>query len=151
MSSKLKADLSEKMKASMKSGEKDTLMYARTLFAAVRKKEIDDRVDITDEEFQKIAGTLIKQRRESIEQFEKGGRDDLVAKEKAEMAFLETFLPAQLGDEELIQIIDEAVKEAQPQSAKDLGKVMKILMPKVQGRADGKKVNQLVRERVPQS
>ncbi len=146
--SKLKAELSEKIKTSMKSGDKATLLYARSLFAAIRKREIDERKDVTDEDFQKIVGTQMKQRRESISQFEKGGRDDLVAKEKAELTFLEGFMPPALGDDELVKIIDEAIDEVKPSGPKEMGKVMQALMPKVQGRADGKKVSQLVREKI---
>ncbi|MCM2322589.1 MAG: GatB/YqeY domain-containing protein [Oligoflexia bacterium] len=146
----IKETLSEKMKAAMKSGDKDTLAFARNLHAAVRKKEIDDRVDLDDAGVQKIIASLLKQRQDSITQFRQGGREDLVAKEEAEAKFLQAFMPAQMGEDEVRKIVDWAVTEAKASSPKDMGNVMKLLMPKVQGRADGKLVNQLVKERLGQ-
>jgi uncharacterized protein YqeY len=144
----IKERLSEQMKASMKSGDKDTLAYARNLHAAVRKKEIDDRVDLDDAGVLKIISSLVKQRHDSIEQFKQGGREDLVAKEEAELKFLQAFMPAQMDEAEIRKIVDWAVTEAKATGPKDMGQVMKLLLPKTQGRADGKLVNQLVRERI---
>jgi uncharacterized protein YqeY len=144
----IKELLNETMKSSLKSGDKSTLTYARSLHAAVRKKEIDDRVDMDDAGIQKVISSLIKQRQDSIEQFQKGGREDLVANEEAELKFLQSFMPQQMGEAEVKQLVDWAVTEAKASSQKDMGNVMKLLMPKVQGRADGKLVNQLVRQRL---
>ncbi len=144
----LKETLSDTIKTSMKSGDKETLGYARSLHAAVRKKEIDDRIDLDDAGVQKIAATLIKQRQESIDQFRKGGREDLVAKEEAELKFLTKYVPAQMSDEDLQKEVLSAVAEAKATTIKDLGAVMKVLLPKVQGRADGKRIQQLVREKL---
>lgn len=144
----IKESLSEQMKAAMKSGEKDKLMFARNLHAAVRKKEIDDRIDLDDAGVQKIIITLIKQRQDSIEQFTAGKRDDLVAKETAELKFLQSFMPAQMDEAEVRKLVDWAATEAKATTAKDMGNVMKLLMPKVQGKADGKLVSQLVKERL---
>jgi uncharacterized protein YqeY len=146
--SALKARLSDEMKTAMKSGEKERLSFARNLHAAVRKKEIDDRVDLDDAAFQKIAQTLIKQRQDSIEQFKAGGRQDLVTKEEAELAFLKTFMPEEMSADEVKKLVDWAVTEAKAAGPKDLGAVMKLLMPKTQGKADGKLVSQLVKERL---
>ena len=132
----------------MKSGDKETLAFARNLHAAVRKKEIDERVDLDDAGVLKVISSLVKQRQDSIEQFQKGGREDLVAKEQAELKFLQSFMPAQMGEAELRKLVDWAVTEAKAEGPKDMGKVMKLLMPKVQGLADGKLVNQLVKERI---
>lgn len=148
--SEIKAKLSELMKASMKSGDKDTLAFARNLHAAVRKKEIDDRTDLDDAGVLKIIGTSVKQRQDSIDQFKQGGREDLVVKEQAELKFLQSFMPAQMDEAEIRKIVDWAVTEAKATSAKDMGNVMKLLMPKVSGRADGKLVNQIVKERIGQ-
>lgn len=142
----LKEKISETMKASMKSGDKETLQFVRTLHAAVRKKEIDDRVDLDDEGIQKIVLTNVKQRQDSIEQYKAGNREDLVTKEEAELKFLMTFLPAQLSESDIRTIVEAAVKESGAQTAKDMGKVMGLIMPKTQGKADGKLVNQIVRE-----
>ena len=144
----IKAKISELMKSSMKSGDKDTLLYVRNLHSAVRKKEIDDRVDLDDAGIQKIIGTIMKQRLDSIEQFRNGGREDLVAKEEAEAKFLKQFLPEQMSETEVAAIVDWAAKESGATSAKEMGKVMGLLMPKVQGKADGKLVNQLVKARL---
>ncbi len=144
----IKERLSEQMKAAMKSADKDTLAFARNLHAAVRKKEIDDRIDLDDAGVLKIISTLVKQRQDSIEQFQAGGREDLVVKEQAELKFLQTFLPAQMEDAEVKKLVDLAIAEAKATSPKDIGNVMKLLMPQVQGRVDGKRLNQWVRERI---
>jgi uncharacterized protein YqeY len=144
----LKERLSEEMKSAMKGGDKEKLGFVRNLHAAIRKKEIDDRVDLDDAAVAKIAQTLLKQRQDSIDQFRQGGREDLVAKEEAEARFLQTYLPEQMGADEVRKLVDWAVTESKAASAKDMGAVMKLLMPKVQGKADGKLVNQLVKERL---
>lgn len=144
----IKERLSEQMKSSMKSGDKDTLGFVRNLHAAVRKKEIDDKIELDDAGVQKIIASAMKQRQDSIEQFRQGGREDLAVKEQAELAFLKTYMPEQMGEDEIRKIVDWAVTEAKAASAKDMGNVMKLLMPKVQGKADGKLVNQIVKERL---
>ena len=146
----IKESLSEQMKAAMKSLDKEKLAYARNLHAAIRKKEIDERIDLDDAAVLKIIGTLVKQRQDSIDQFKQGGRQDLVDKEAAELKFLQTFMPAQMDEAEVRKIVDWAVTEAKASGPKDMGNVMKLLMPKVQGKADGKLVNQLVKERIGQ-
>ena len=143
-----KERLSETMKSSLKAGDKDTLAFARNLHSAVRKKEIDDKVVLDDEGLQKIAATLIKQRQDSIEQFRAGKREDLAVKEEAELKFLQSFMPDQMSADEVRKLVDWAVTESKASSPKDMGNVMKVLMPKLQGRADGKLVSQLVKERL---
>ncbi|MGE0614864.1 MAG: GatB/YqeY domain-containing protein [Bacteriovoracia bacterium] len=144
----LKEKLSEAIKTAMKSGQKETLGYARNLHAAIRKKEVDDRVDLDDAGIQKVIMTLAKQRQDSIDQFKKGGREDLVAAETAELSFLQSYLPQQLGDDELSKLVADAVAEAQATTPKDMGKVMKVLLPKVQGRADGKRISEFVSKKL---
>ena len=144
----IKAKISDLMKTSMKSGDKETLLFVRNLHSAVRKKEIDDRADLDDAGIQKIIGTIMKQRLDSIDQFRAGGREDLVAKEEAEAKFLKQFLPEQMSEAEVAAVVDWAVKESGAASAKEMGKVMALLMPKVQGKADGKLVNSLVKARL---
>ena len=146
----IKEQLPNQIKTAMKSGDKETLSYARNLHAMIRKKEIDDRIDLDDAGVIKIITSSVKQRQDSIEQFQQGGREDLVAKEQAELKFLQSYLPAQMDEAELKSLVDWAVTEAKATGPKDLGQVMKLLLPKVQGRADGKWVNQLVRERIGQ-
>ena len=144
----IKERISEDMKSAMKAGEKDKLSAIRMLHAAVRKKEIDDRVDLDDAAVIKVISTLIKQRQDSIEQFKAGGRQDLVDKESAELKLLQGYLPEQMSQAELVTIVEGAIKEANATTQKEMGAVMKVLMPKVAGKADGKLVNQLVRERL---
>ncbi|HAR44408.1 MAG TPA: aspartyl-tRNA amidotransferase [Bdellovibrionales bacterium] len=146
----IKERLSEMMKASMKAGAKETLSFVRNLHAAIRKKEIDDRKDLDDAAVLKIIASSIKQRQDSIDQFRAGNREDLVAKETAELQFLQSFLPKQMEESEVRSLVDWAVTESKAAGPKDIGNVMKLLMPKVQGLADGKLVNQLVRERLGQ-
>ncbi len=143
-----KERLTETMKSSMKSGDKDTLAFARNLLAAVKKKEIDERIELDDAGSAKIIQTSLKQRQDSIEQFRAGGREDLATKEEAEAKFLKSFLPEQMGESEIRALVDWAVKESGATSAKEMGAVMKLLLPKTQGKADGKLVNQLVKERL---
>jgi uncharacterized protein YqeY len=136
----------ENMKIAMKAGEKEKLQYIRNLHAAIRKKEIDDRVDMDDGGIVKLIVSMVKQREDSITQFKAGNREDLVASEEAEAKYLRQFLPAQMSEAELKTIIAAAVAEAEAKDIKDLGKVMKLVQPKVAGKADGKLVNQFVRE-----
>ncbi|OFZ83322.1 MAG: hypothetical protein A3K03_10510 [Bdellovibrionales bacterium RIFOXYD1_FULL_44_7] len=147
----IKEKLTEGMKNALKAGDKDTLAFIRNILAVVKKKEIDDRVQLDDAGVQKLIAVSMKQRQDSIDQFKKGGREDLVTKEEAELKFLQSFMPAQMTEDELKRLVDWAVTEAKASGPKDIGNVMKLLMPKIQGRADGKLVNQLVRERIGQA
>jgi uncharacterized protein YqeY len=144
----IKERLSESMKSAMKGGDKAKLAFARNLHAAIRKREIDDRIDLDDAGVVKIITSLAKQRQDSIEQFRQGGREDLVANEQAELEFLKSFLPEQMEESEIRRLVEAAVNQSGASSAKDMGAVMKILMPQVQGKADGKLVNQIVREKL---
>jgi len=132
----------------MKAKDTAKVSTLRLLISEIKNKEIDKRGELTDDEILAVIQKAVKQRKESIEQYEKAGRSDLVEKEKKELEILEAYLPQPLSEEELEAIIDEAIKEAQATSVKDMGKVMKIVMPKVRGRADGKIVNQKVREKL---
>ncbi len=136
------------MKTAMKQKDKPTLQHARNLHAAIRKEEIDSQTKLDDSAVQVLISKLMKQRNESIASYQKGGRDDLVAEETAELKFLKNFMPEELGVEEIKKLIDEAVISVDAQGIRDLGKVMKALLPHVQGRADGKLVSQLVREKL---
>ncbi|MBN23154.1 MAG: glutamyl-tRNA amidotransferase [Bdellovibrionaceae bacterium] len=143
--SEIKKKLSENMKTFMKSGQKESLKHARSLHAAIRKKEIDDRVDLDDDAIIKIIQTSVKQRQDSIEQFKQGGRDDLVEAETQELQFLTTFLPKQLSDEELERVVRAAIESSGASEPKDMGKVMPVVLAQVQGGADGKRVSQMVK------
>lgn len=132
-------------KDALKSGAKDKLSTLRMLNAAIKNKQIDKRRPLTEEEVIETVRSLIKQRKDSIEQFAKGGRQDLVDKETAEVAVLETYLPQQLAREELEVMVRDAISQTGAQGARDMGKVMKALIPMVGGRADGKLVSELVK------
>ena len=142
----IREQVASDMKAAMKAGDKARLGYARNLHAAIRKKEIDDKVELDDGAVQQLIGTLSKQRRDSIDQFTKGGREDLVDAEKAELDYLMSHMPQQMDEAEIRSIVEAAVKETGASDPKDMGKVMKVVAPKTQGRADGKLVSQYVRQ-----
>jgi uncharacterized protein YqeY len=132
-------------KEALKSGAKDKVSALRMLSAALKNKQIDLRRLLTDDEVVETIRSLIKQRRDSIEQFGKGGRQDLVDKETAEVLVLEVYLPQQLSREEIELMVREAVANTGAQGARDMGKVMKVLIPRLGGRADGKLVSELVK------
>jgi len=118
------------------------------LISEIKKREIDKRAPLDDGEIQKAIASLIKQRNDSVEAFEKGGRQDLADKEKAEINFLKVYLPPQLPKEEVEAIVAAAIAETGAQSAADMGKLMKVVLAKIAGRADGKTVNEIVRAKL---
>ena len=147
----LKERLKEDMKAALKAKDKEKLSVIRMLQALIKNAEIDKRGELTDEEIVSLLMKYAKQRRESIELYEKGGRQDLVEKEKRELQIVESYLPKQMSEEEIREVVTEVIKEVGASSPKDLGKVMQAVMPKVKGRADGSLVNRVVREFLAQS
>ena len=132
----LKARITEDMKTAMRSGEKDRLSCIRMLQAGIQQREVDERITLDDAQVLAVIDKMIKQRRESVVQFEAGKRSDLVAKESAEIAWLTQYLPARLGDAELEALIREAIAATGAASMKEMGKVMGLLKPKVLGRTD---------------
>ena len=141
-----KAEIQDVVKSAMKSGDRVTLDSLRLLLSAIQNEEIKVRRELTSDEIRGTIRTLCKQRSESIGMFQKGGRNDLVEKEQAELRVLQRFLPQPMTDDELISAIRAAIQESGAQGPPDLGKVMKQVMPKVSGRSDGKRVNELARE-----
>ncbi len=141
----LREQIDADIKAAMKSGAKDKVSALRMLSAALKNKQIDKRAPLLDSEVLDSVRSLIKQRKDSIEQFAKGGRQDLVDKETAEVVILEVYLPQQLGREEVEKLVREAIAQTNAQGAKDMGKVMKALVPLIAGRADNKLVSELVK------
>ncbi|MBS1127679.1 MAG: hypothetical protein H6Q96_59 [Nitrospirae bacterium] len=133
------------IKSAMKSGAKDKVSALRMLSAALKNKQIEKRAPLVDGEIVDTVRSLIKQRRDSIEQFAKGGRQDLVDKEAAEVAVLEVYLPQQMAREEIEKIVRDVIAQTGAQGAKDMGKVMKALVPLLAGRADNKLVSELVK------
>src|SRR5512139_201941 len=138
----LEERLLEAMKDAMKSNDRLRLSAIRMMRSAVKNKEIEVRRTLSDEDVIRVIQGMVRKGEESLEQFEKGGRADLVEKEKKEIEILKSFLPQALGQEEILKIIDECIQETQASSLKDLGKVMKSIMPKLEGKADGKLINQ---------
>jgi uncharacterized protein YqeY len=132
----LKARITEDMKSAMRAGEKDRLSCIRMLQAGIKQREVDERISLDDAQVLAVIDKMIKQRKESVVQFEAGNRADLVAKESAEIALLTTYLPAQLDGAELDAMIRDAIAATSAASMKDMGKVMGLLKPKVQGRTD---------------
>ena len=142
----LKEKLKTELKNALKAKDKIRLETIRAIINAVKNQEINSKKELDNNEIEKIIATLVKQRKDSIEQFKKGGRDDLVAKEQQELNILLEFLPEQLTEQEIVTIVKQAISELGNVSQKDLGKVMQKVMPKLQNRADGKLVNQIVRK-----
>ena len=136
------------MKSAMKNGDKGRLATIRLILAAVKQVEVDTREDVDDQSMLAILDKMAKQRRESISQFEQAGREDLVAKETQELNIITEFLPKALSDEEISELIDQAMQDTAASSMKDMGKVMGILKPQIQGRADMGKVSQLIKSRL---
>ena len=137
--------LTADMKAAMKQGEKARLSVIRLVRGAVRQAEIDGKKTLNDDEIINVIAKEVKMRRDSIEEFERGKRADLVEKTKAEIDILTPYLPAPLSLDEVKQIAEKAVAEVGAATAKDMGKVMRVLMPRIKGRADGKLVNEIIR------
>jgi gatB/yqey domain protein len=141
----LMEQLTADMKTAMKQGEKERLSVIRLVRGAVRQVEIDGKKTLTDDEVIGVITKEVKMRRDSIEEFERGGRADLIEKTKMEIDLLMPYLPAQLTADEVKKIVEDTVAEVGAATAKDMGKVMGVLMPRLKGRADGKLVNEIVR------
>jgi len=150
----MKMRLDDDIKRAMKAREALRLSCLRMLKSRILEKEIalraEEGVDyqLSDEEVIEVASTYAKQRRDSIESYRQGGREELAVKEEAELAIVEGYLPQQLSREKIVEIVRSAVAETGAESVKDMGAVMKVVMPQVKGQADGKLVNQIVREQL---
>ena len=144
MVEKLKADMIE----AMKKKDKDRLTVIRMVKAAMDQEHIDRKREINDELLTEVVSRQIKMRRESVLEFEKGNRVDLIEKTNSEIAMLEVYLPEQLSDEEVVKVIDEIFDEVKPESQKDMGKVMKEATTKLKGKTDMKKVSEMIKSRL---
>ncbi len=136
------------LKEAIRARQESRLNALRLLLTAVKVKEKELKRPLEEAEMQQVIASQIKQRRDSADQYLLGGREDLAALEKEEIEVLQSFLPEQLAPEALAQIVEAVIAESGAQSAKDMGKVMKLLMPRVAGRADGKLVNEMVRSKL---
>ena len=144
----LKERITEDMKSAMRAGEKERLGTVRLALAAIKQREVDERIVLDDTQVLAVLEKMIKQRKEAITQFQAGGRADLVAKETAEVTLLEAYLPARLSDAELDALIASAIASTGATSAKDMGKVMALVKSQSQGRADMGVVSARVKEKL---
>jgi hypothetical protein len=142
----LQQRLDDDLKGAIKSSDKLRTSVLRMLKAAVKYKQIEKNRELSEEEIISVISMLSKQRRESINLFLKGGREDLADKEKQELSIIQSYLPSQLTLEELDRLIVETIQESSAEDVKDIGKVMRLLIPRIKGAADGKVVNQRVKE-----
>ncbi len=143
--SALKDQLVNDMKAAMRDKDSARLEVIRMLRAAIQRKEVDDQVELNDDEVLAVIQKQIKQANDSIKQFEQGGREDLAAKEKSELAIMQQYMPEQLSVEELQSLVNEALAATGAESIKDMGKVIGMLKPKIQGRADMGQLSQMIK------
>jgi len=132
----LKERLQADMKAAMKAGEKERLGVIRLIMAGIKQREVDERIQLDDAQVLAVLDKMVKQRRESITQFQSAGRDDLVAAEQTELSIIQEYLPQALSEEEVESLIKDALAESGASGIGDMGKVMAVLKPKLQGRAD---------------
>lgn len=144
----LKDRITEDMKKAMRAADKDRLGTIRLILAAIKQREVDERITLDDGQVLAVLEKMIKQRREAIAQFQSGGRADLVAKETAEIGVLQGYLPAQLSEAELDVLINESIAATGATSIKDMGKVMAAIKPKAQGRADLGAVSARIKQRL---
>lgn len=142
----LKEKLDQDMKAALKNKESLKLSVIRMAKAAIKNTEIDKRRELNHEEVLEVLSREVKKRKEAIEEFKKGNRQDLVSKEENELKILMDYLPSQLSEEEIRGLLQEALSSFDPQEKIDLGKIMAKVMPQIKGRADGRLVNQVARE-----
>lgn len=136
------------MKTAMKAGDKSRLAVIRLMLAAIKQREVDERIELDDAQVLAVLDKMVKQRRDSIQQYTDAGRDELAAAEAAEIEVIQTFLPEELSAAEITTIIEAAIAESGAESMRDMGKVMAIVKPKVQGRADVGMVSGLVKQKL---
>jgi uncharacterized protein YqeY len=144
----LKAQIIDDMKAAMKGGEKARLGVIRLITAAIKQREVDERIELDDEQVLVVLDKMVKQRRDSIKQYTDAGREDLAAIEEAEVEIIQTYLPAALSEDDIAAIIEAAIAQTGASSMADMGKVMGIVKPQVQGRGDMGAVSGIVKQKL---
>ena len=144
----LKTQLTDDMKAAMKSGDKHSLGVIRLVNAAIKQKEVDERIQLDDTQVIAVLDKMVKQRKDSVDQYEKANREDLAAIERAEISVIQRYLPAKLGEAEILAAIDAAIGETGAKSPADMGKLMAALKPKLAGQADMGQVSALVKQKL---
>ena len=144
----LKERITDDMKAAMRSGEKERLGVIRMITSAIKQREVDERISLDDTQVLSVLEKMVKQRKESLVQFQAGNRQDLVDKEAAEITLLQGYLPSQLSDPEIDALIKDAIAATGAASIKDMGKVMGLIKGKAQGRADLGKVGAIIKAKL---
>jgi len=144
----LKDRILQDVKDAMRAKDKPRLATLRLITAAIKQQEVDERIELNDAQVLALLDKMCKQRRESISQFEKAGRDDLIAQEVSELEIIQTYLPEQLGEDEIAALIEETMAATGAASIKDMGKVMGQLKPKLQGRADMGAVSAMIKAKL---
>jgi len=144
----LKAEITSAMKVAMRARDKDRLGTVRLILSEIKRIEVDERIDVDDARVLVVLDKMLKQRRDSIQQYEAAGRQDLADVEAAEVLVINSFLPAALTEQEIAGLLDQAVSSSGAESVRDMGKVMALLKPELQGRADVAAVSQLVKQRL---
>jgi uncharacterized protein YqeY len=144
----LKARIQDDVKSAMRSRDRESLGALRLVTAAIKQKEVDERIELNDEQVLAVLDKMVKQRRESLEQFEKAGREDLAEKERFELGLIQEYLPEPLGEDELAALIQSTINGLGASSIRDMGQVMSALRGQVQGRADMKAVSQAVKQQL---
>ncbi len=140
--------IKDDMKVAMRERDKDRLTTIRLVLAAMKQQEVDTRKELTEADVLAILDKMVKQRKDSIDQFTKAGRDELAAKEQAEIEVIQVYLPQQLTEEEILELVADAISSTGAESMRDMGKVMGILKPKLQGRADMGQVSGLIKSKL---
>ncbi len=144
----LKQRITDDMKAALKGGEKARLGTIRLILAAVKQREVDERIELSDDQVLAVLEKMIKQRRDSIGQYEKAGREELAAQERSEIELIQEYMPEALSDDELAALIDKAIVDSGASEMRDMGKVMALLKPAIQGRAEMGAVSAQVKKRL---
>ena len=146
--SELKKRITDDMKSAMKAKDKQALKAVRMILEAIKQKEIDERIELNDAQVMTVIQKMVKQRKDSISQFSDAGRTDLVEIEEAELEIINNYMPEQLSDEEVESVVDRAINDSGANSMKDMGKLMGMLKPRLQGKADMSIVSQLIKSRL---
>ncbi|HJS34674.1 MAG TPA: GatB/YqeY domain-containing protein [Pseudoxanthomonas sp.] len=144
----LKQQLTDDMKAAMKAGEKDRLAVIRLINAAIKQREVDERIELDDAAVLAVLEKMVKQRKDSVNQFEAASREDLAAIERAEIVVIEAYLPAKLGEAEILAAIEAAITETGATGPADMGKLMGVLKPRLAGQADMGQVSALIKKKL---
>ncbi|KGM54446.1 glutamyl-tRNA amidotransferase [Lysobacter daejeonensis GH1-9] len=144
----LKLRLTDDMKAAMKGGDKETLGVIRLINAAIKQREVDERIELDDTAVIAVLEKMVKQRKDSVSQYEGAGREDLAAVERAELVIIDRYLPAKMGEAEIAAAVDAAIAETGASSAADMGKLMGVLKPRLAGQADMGLVSKLVKQKL---